>query len=126
MGMGPTMNNQKVVFVQDSHRDRARRSERVARFKAMGFKVVPARDFDLSLQRCLRHDFDLVMVHEGNSLPKAIEMCEALLKQKPHQALMLVTDAQVQQPYAVGDDLGKIEQRARELTKFESSELIAA
>ena len=96
-------NQQKTVFVQDNHRNRAQRTERI-----------PARDWDLSRQRCLTRDFDLMVVHEGDSLAKAIELCEAIRAEKPEQRLMLVTNGEVQHPYAVRDNLHAMAAAARE------------
>ena len=83
----------KTAFVQDNHRDRAQRTERMKCIKEMGFTLVPARDFDLSLERCVRKSFDLVVVHEGQSLAKAMEVCEQILAQKPEQKLLLLSPA---------------------------------
>jgi DNA-binding response OmpR family regulator len=96
--------NQKTVFVQDNDRNRARRTERIERLKQMGWKVIPARDFKLSVERCQAKDFDLVIVHEGENLAQAIEMCETLKRAKPEINLILATNAAVQQPYAVKED----------------------
>lgn len=106
--------NQKTAFVQDNHKNRQRRSERVNKLKEMGFKVIPGRGWDLSLERCLRHDFDLVVVHEGDSLAKAIETCDAILAKKPNQKIVLVTGGEVQKAYAVNEDLSALEKRVRE------------
>lgn len=104
-----------TAFVQDNHRDRVRRSERMACIKNAGFRVFPARDWELSTQRCRVKDFDLIMVHEGDSLSRAIELCEGIRAQKPEQALLLVTNAQVQKDYAVADDVNAISSRLRSM-----------
>jgi hypothetical protein len=105
---------QKTAFIQDNHKNRQRRSERVNKLKELGYKVIPGRGWDLSLERCLRHDFDLVVVHEGDSLAKAIETCDSILAKKPNQNVVLVTGGDVQKAYACGDDLRSIEKRVRE------------
>jgi hypothetical protein len=105
---------QKTVFVQDNHRNRAQRTERIERLKQLGYKVIPARDWELSRQRCLTRDFDLIVVHEGDSLARAIELCEAIRADKPEQRLMLVTNGEVQHPYAVRDNLDAMAAAARE------------
>ena len=117
----------KTAFVQDNHRDSAQRTERMKSIKSMGFTIVPARDFDLSLERCLRKSFDLVVIHEGQSLAKAMEVCEQILAQKPEQKLLLLSPAKVDKPYACADDLNAIQARVRELFAQESrEELVAA
>ena len=117
----------KTAFVQDNHRDRAQRTERMKCIKDMGFTIVPARDFDLSLERCLRKSFDLVVIHEGQSLAKAMEVCEQILAQKPEQKLLLLSPAKVEKPYACADDVNAIQARVRELFAQENrEELVAA
>ncbi len=117
----------KTAFVQDNHRDRAQRTARMKSIKDMGFTIVPARDFDLSLERCLRKSFDLVVIHEGQSLAEAMEVCEQILAQKPEQKLMLLSPAKVDKPYACADDLNAIQTRVRELFAQENrEELVAA
>ena len=117
----------KTAFVQDNHRDRAQRTARMKSIKDMGFTIVPARDFDLSLERCLRKSFDLVVIHEGQSLAKAMEVCEKILAQKPEQKLMLLSPAKLDKPYACADDLNAIQTRVRELFAQENrEELVAA
>ena len=117
----------KTAFVQDNHRDRAQRTERMKCIKDMGFTVVPARDFDLSLERCLRKSFDLVVIHEGQSLAKAMEVCEQILAQKPEQKLLLLSPAKVEKPYACADDVTAIQARVRQLFAQENrEELVAA
>lgn len=106
---------QKTAFVQDNHRDRVRRSERMACVKNAGFRVFPARDWELSSQRCLNKDFDLIVVHEGDSLARSIELCDAIRAKKPEQALLLVTNAQVQKDYAVADDCDALTARLRSM-----------
>ena len=117
----------KTPFVQDNHRDRAQRTAPMKSIKDMGFTIVSARDFDLSLERCLRKSFDLVVIHEGQSLAKAMEVCEQILAQKPEQKLMLLSPAKVDKPYACADDLNAIQTRVRELFAQENrEELVAA
>jgi len=116
----------KTAFVQDNDRDRARRSARMKVLKDMGFTLVPARDCDLSLERCLRKDFDLIVVHEGQSLSKAIELCEQILAKKPEQKLLLLSPAKVEKSYACSDDLKALEARVREIFAPSRGELVAA
>ena len=116
--------SQKTVFVQDNDKNRPRRSERIERLKRMGLKLIPARDFKLSLERCQAKDFDLVIVHEGEDLAQAIYMCDTLAKQKPEINLILATDAAVQQPYAVKED--QLEERVREMLALKQEEALAA
>jgi len=119
-----TQMSQKTVFVQDNEKNRARRSERIERLKRMGLKVIPARDFKLSLDRCQAKDFDLVIVHEGEDLAQAIYMCETLSKQKPEINLILVTNAAVQQPYAAKEE--QVEERVRGVLSAKREEVLAA
>ena len=116
----------KTAFVQDNHRDRAQRTERMKAIKGLGFTLVPARDFDLSLERCLRKTFDLVVVHEGQSLAKAMEVCEQILAKKPEQKLLLVSPAKVEKPYACADDVNAIQARVRELFAPKGQEELVA
>jgi hypothetical protein len=116
----------KTAFVQDNDRDRARRSARMKVLKDMGFTLVPARDCDLSLERCLRKSFDLVVVHEGQSLAKAIDICEQILAKKPEQKLLLLSPAKVEKPYACADDLKVVEARVRQMFAPSRGELVAA
>ena len=116
----------KTAFVQDNHRDRGQRSERMKCLKDMGFTIVPARDFDLSLERCLRKEFDLVVIHEGQSLAKAMEICEQILAKKPEQKLLLLSPAKVEKPYACADDLSTIQARVRELFARENHDQLVA
>lgn len=81
--------------------------------KNAGFRVFPARDWELSTQRCLNKEFDLMVVHEGDSLARAIELCEAIRAKKPEQALLLVTNGQVQKDYAVADDCDALTAKLR-------------
>lgn len=124
--MGNAVFSGKTSFVQDNGRDRAERTERMKVIKDLGFTLVPARDFDLSLERCLRKDFDLIVVHEGQSLAKAIEVCDAILAKKPAQKLMLLSPAKVEKPYASLDDAKAIEARVREMFAAARNELVAA
>jgi hypothetical protein len=94
--------------------------------KNLGFTLVPARDFDLSLERCLRKDFELIVVHEGQSLAKAIEVCEQILAKKPEQKLLLLSPARVEKPYACPDDVKAIESRVRGMFASQPSTLVAA
>jgi hypothetical protein len=126
MTMGNGAFSGKTSFVQDNGRDRAERTERMKVIKDLGFTLVPARDFDLSLERCLRKDFDLIVVHEGQSLAKAIEVCDAVLAKKPAQRLMLLSPAKVEKPYACLDDAKAIEARVREMFAAARNQLVAA
>jgi hypothetical protein len=54
MTVGNSVSSGRTAFVQDNDRDRAQRTERMKVLKSLGFTLVPARDFDLSLERCLR------------------------------------------------------------------------
>jgi hypothetical protein len=116
--------SQKTVFVQDNDKNRPRRSERMERLKKMGLKVIPARDFKLSMERCQAKDFDLVIVHEGQDLAQAIYMCETLTRKKPEIRLILATNAAVQQPYAVKEE--QLEEHVREMLNPEREEALAA
>jgi hypothetical protein len=116
----------KTAFVQDNARDRAQRSARMKVLKDMGFTIVPARDFDLSLERCQRKSFDLILIHEGQSLARAIEVCEQILAAKPDQKLLLVSPAKVEKPYACADDLKAIEARVRQMFPSVRPETVAA
>jgi hypothetical protein len=116
----------KMAFVQDNARDRAQRSARMKVLKDMGFTIVPARDFDLSLERCQRKNFDLVVIHEGQSLARAIEVCEQILATKPEQKLLLLSPAKVEKPYACADDAKAIEARVRQMFQSARPEPVAA
>lgn len=127
MTVGNGISSGRTAFVQDNDRDRAQRTERMKVLKNLGFTLVPARDFDLSLERCLRKDFELIAVHEGQSLAKAIEVCERILAKKPEQKLLLLSPARVEKRYACQDDVKAIESRVRAMfAPSEPSTMVAA
>lgn len=118
--------SEKTAFVLDMDRNRAARSKRIAHLKSLGYKIVPARHRDLSMGRCLRHNFDLVMVHAGGKGMEATEamaFCDELLSQKPNQKVLLYSDKPLteKRDYMTNDLLGS----AQKLNRHEP-ELAAA
>jgi hypothetical protein len=69
----------------------------------------------------------LIVVHEGQSLAKAIEVCEQILAKKPEQKLLLLSPARVEKRYACPDDVKAIESRVRAMfASSEPSTMVAA
>lgn len=112
------MKNQQqkpTAFVLDNDAHRSNRAARIESLKNLGFTVVPGRDFDLSLGRCLRKDFDLIVVHEAQSLAKAMEVCDKILAAKPRQPLLLLSPTKLDKRYSCSDDVDSVAERVQKM-----------
>jgi DNA-binding response OmpR family regulator len=106
------MNSQPKILLIDNASDR---KERIKALSERGYSVFPALKMEEARSRCMRGNYDLIVVHAGDQLEQAQEFCDALRTQCPKQLLLMSGMAASDRDYAVSAELSSLIQRVDRL-----------
>jgi DNA-binding response OmpR family regulator len=89
----PLPKKPKVLMVDN---DPQGRKERINVLRANGFAAYPALDMKQAGTRCKPGAYDLIVVNSRDEKERALEFCDAVRNQSPHQLLLLMTTAETE------------------------------
>ena len=112
------MNSPRKILLIDDASDR---KERINMLKNHGYSVFPALKLDEARSRCVSGGYDLIVVNAGNYGDRAQEFCDSLRKQCPKQLLLMRTNQNADQDYAVGTDPQSLLKRVNSLLQPDAS-----
>jgi DNA-binding response OmpR family regulator len=108
------MNGQRKILLIDNASDR---KERIKALSEHGYSVFPALKMEEARSRCMRGNYDLILVHAGDQLEQAQEFCDAIRTQCPKQLLLMSSNTSSDRDYAVSADSSSLTQRVDNLLR---------
>ena len=96
------MNSPAKILLIDNEADR---KERIRALKNRGYAVFPALKMEDAHSRCLRGNYDLIVVAAGGEQERATEFCDEIRRQRPLQHVLMTAGSNGGREYAVGSDL---------------------
>jgi CheY-like chemotaxis protein len=119
--------NGKLLLVDADFREL--RKTRVAFMKGMGFTVYPATRIEDAVLRCKPGKFDLIVVNATAPAEQALEVCDQIRKNDPHQPLLLIVAGDRGLPrrdFIVADSAEAVNAKAKAMFRRGRAESIAA
>ena len=101
------MNSPARILLIDKALDR---KERINALKSRGYAVFPALRMEEARSRCLRGNYDLIVVNADGDYEQAAQFCDEIRRQCPKQQLILCSDGQANRDYAVSSDVSSVMQ----------------